>query len=116
MKQGPSAARELFPTKIKQEPYVVSREEFLCEQRFLMQAVGDRGKQLWKSLVIERQLLLQNISQMQKQTESLDALLKQKFWDYNCLFFVREFKEFDSQLKLHLSRRQQEPKPGKTPC
>ena len=72
MKQGPSAARELFPTKTKLEPYVVNREEFLKDQRFLMQAVGDKGKQLWKSLVIERQLFLQNISQMQKQTESLD--------------------------------------------
>lgn len=36
MKQGPSAARELFPTKTEIEPYVVNRDEFLSDQRFLM--------------------------------------------------------------------------------
>ena len=36
----------------------VNREQYKLEQMFLLHAVADNGKQLWRSLMIERQRVL----------------------------------------------------------
>jgi hypothetical protein len=74
MRQGLLASQELvkkvresvYPPQLKFTPQS-TRDRFLLEQLFLMHAVADNGKPLWRSLIIERQRYLSEISAMIKQ-------------------------------------------------
>jgi hypothetical protein len=62
LKQGLTLGRNLFKRTASEEAIKtklkVNREQYKLEQMFLMHAVSDNGKQLWKSLMIERQRIL----------------------------------------------------------
>lgn len=80
----------------------VQRQAYLQDQRFLMHAVGDSGKMLWRSLVIEKFEVINSITQKLSQSiAQFEAFVKPNKLGAH---LIEQFTKYDAELKKLMSR------------